>query len=168
MATRSLVLPRSQGSSYLCSPLDLRVPRSQQGIVQSGELPVQGKVVLAQLLPGCQELHLQSRTRGLQRHAETCCPLMPPCPARTMASSARGLFSCPLTAPLMIMHFRKKGRKKTKPLTLTCSGHRSKLDCRPLSDPFSFYLAPQEDNVLPLSRLPTPPVDLRGTCELAS
>lgn len=43
----------SNGEAYLCGPLGLRVPSPKQGIVEAGELPVQWKVTLAQLLPGC-------------------------------------------------------------------------------------------------------------------
>lgn len=59
-----LAFPRTPASCYLRGPLDLRVPSSEQGVVEPSELPVQGQVALAQLLPGCQELRLHRQNKG--------------------------------------------------------------------------------------------------------
>ena len=53
LGTTGSVLLKTQMSCYLRSPLDLCMPSTKQGVVESSELPVQGQVGLAQLLPGC-------------------------------------------------------------------------------------------------------------------
>ena len=42
LVTTDSVLPRTKMSCYLCSPLDLCVPSTKQGVIESGKLPVQG------------------------------------------------------------------------------------------------------------------------------
>lgn len=45
------------------------MPSSEQGVVEPGELLVQGQVTLAELLPGRQELRLHRQNKGGMRGA---------------------------------------------------------------------------------------------------